>query len=93
MISEYAEKTGINTLALDTVADPAQIAELVPNVTLQGNMDPMVLFSGGEAMVREAQGIRDALRGRSHVFNLGHGVMQHTPPENVGALVEAVRAI
>ncbi|GBR61491.1 uroporphyrinogen decarboxylase [Gluconobacter thailandicus F149-1 = NBRC 100600] len=93
MVREYAEKTGVNTLALDTVADPAQIGVLVPDVTLQGNLDPMVLFSGGETMVREAQAIRDALKGRPHVFNLGHGVMQHTPPENVGALVEAVRAV
>ncbi|WP_040508983.1 uroporphyrinogen decarboxylase [Gluconobacter morbifer] len=93
MVREYAEKTGVNTLALDTVADPAQISDLVPGVTLQGNMDPMVLFAGGEPMVREAQAIRDAMRGKPHVFNLGHGVMQHTPPENVAALVEAVRAI
>ncbi|GAP23248.1 uroporphyrinogen decarboxylase [Gluconobacter frateurii NBRC 101659] len=93
MVREYAEQTGVNTLALDTVADPAQIAELVPEITLQGNLDPMALFSGGEAMIREAKAIRDSLKGRPHVFNLGHGVMQHTPPENVGALVDAVRAL
>ncbi|MFT8480722.1 uroporphyrinogen decarboxylase [Gluconobacter oxydans] len=97
MVREYAQKTGVNTLALDTVADPAQISELVsevrPGLTLQGNMDPMILFSGGETMIREAQVIRDAMRGKPHVFNLGHGVMQHTPPENVAALVEAVRSV
>ncbi|MBF0864906.1 MAG: uroporphyrinogen decarboxylase [Gluconobacter potus] len=97
MVREYAQKTGVNTLALDTVADPVQISELVsevrPGLTLQGNMDPMILFSGGETMIREAQAIRDAMRGKPHVFNLGHGVMQHTPPENVAALVEAVRSV
>lgn len=48
LVREYAQKTGINTLALDTVADPAQVSDLVAphcsNLTLQGNMDPMILF-------------------------------------------------
>ena len=93
MVKEYAEQTGVGTLAMDTVADPAEVAKLVPNLTLQGNLDPMVLFSGGQSMIQEVDAIRNALRGRPHVFNLGHGVMQHTPPENVATLIEAVRAL
>lgn len=92
MALEYARETGVGTLALDTVADPLAFSSALPSVTLQGNLDPMILFSGGETMIRAARAIRDGLRGRPHVFNLGHGVMQHTPPENVAALVEAVRA-
>ncbi|QDH16891.1 uroporphyrinogen decarboxylase [Swingsia samuiensis] len=93
MVKEYVEKTGVKTLALDTVADPAKVSELVPNVTLQGNLDPMILFSGGENLRKEALSIRDKLRGKPHVFNLGHGVMQHTPPENVAELVKTVRGL
>ncbi|GBR53872.1 uroporphyrinogen decarboxylase [Neokomagataea thailandica NBRC 106555] len=97
MAVEYAVKTGVGTLALDTSADPVQIAALLdqhaPHVTLQGNLDPTILFSGGEALVQEAQAIRDSLRHRPHVFNLGHGVMQHTPPEHVAELVAAVRSL
>nr|WP_294914164.1 uroporphyrinogen decarboxylase [uncultured Neokomagataea sp.] len=97
MVVEYAQKTGIGTLALDTSADLVQIADLLnkhaPHVTLQGNLDPTILFSGGKAMVQEAQSICHSLRHRSHVFNLGHGVMQHTPPEHVAELVAAVRSL
>jgi uroporphyrinogen decarboxylase len=62
-------------------------------VALQGNMDPMALFGAPEAIAAEAQRVLDEFgAGPGHVFNLGHGVSQHTPPENVQALVEAVHA-
>jgi uroporphyrinogen decarboxylase len=62
-------------------------------VALQGNMDPMALFGPAEAIEREAARILDEFGpGPGHVFNLGHGVSQHTPPERVQALVEAVHA-
>jgi uroporphyrinogen decarboxylase len=62
-------------------------------VALQGNMDPMALFGPPEASEREAARILDEFgAGPGHVFNLGHGVSQHTPPERVQALVEAVHA-
>jgi uroporphyrinogen decarboxylase len=62
-------------------------------VALQGNMDPMALFGPPEAVEREAARILDEFgAGPGHVFNLGHGVSQHTPPERVQALVEAVHA-
>ncbi|QHI96242.1 uroporphyrinogen decarboxylase [Aristophania vespae] len=94
MAVEYAEKTGVNTLALDTVTDPTKIASMVPSkLALQGNLDPMILLNGGDALVKEATRIRDSLRGRPHVFNLGHGVMQQTPPENVALLVDSVRNV
>ncbi len=94
MVAEYAEKTGINTLALDTVADMAKVAEMVsPSVTLQGNLDPMILLNGGEALQEEARRIRDSLKGRPHVFNLGHGVIKTTPPEHVATLVETIRSV
>ncbi len=35
--------------------------------------------------------MRDALRGRAHIFNLGHGILPHTPPDHVAELVAAVR--
>jgi len=69
-------------------------------VALQGNLDPTVLFAPPEAVAAQARAVLDdfgtALRpdGRygGHVFNLGHGISQHTPPEHVQALVEAVHA-
>ena len=67
-------------------------------VALQGNLDPNVLFAPPEAVAREAVAVLDAFGAPQradgswdgHVFNLGHGISQHTPPEHVTALVEAV---
>jgi len=60
---------------------------------VQGNLDPVALFAPREVL--EAR-VRDVLRraaGRpGHIFNLGHGILQHTPPENVRAVVEMVHA-
>ena len=62
-------------------------------VALQGNMDPMALFGTPDAVRREAGRVLDAFGGGTgHVFNLGHGISQFTPPEHVAALVEAVHA-
>jgi uroporphyrinogen decarboxylase len=63
-------------------------------VALQGNMDPMALFGTRSAIESEARRILDAYgAGPGHVFNLGHGISQHTDPEKVAALVEAVHAL
>ncbi len=62
-------------------------------VALQGNMDPMALFGSPDAIEREARRVLDSFgAGPGHVFNLGHGISQHTPPEHVKALVDAVHA-
>ena len=62
-----------------------------PDATLQGNVDPMVLF-GSEAKIREAveRCIADAGPGR-HILNVGHGVVQGTPEENVGLFCDLAR--
>jgi len=70
-----------------------------PGKALQGNLDPNVLFAPPEAVAREARAVLDsfgkphtdpATTGPTHIFNLGHGISQFTPPEHVTALVEAV---
>ena len=58
---------------------------------VQGNLDPEVLLSGPQAARDGVAAVLKSFgRGHGHVFHLGHGVTQHTPPENVAALVEAV---
>jgi uroporphyrinogen decarboxylase len=67
---------------------------------LQGNLDPAVLFARPEQVATEARRVLDAFgaphtgsgTGPTHIFNLGHGISQHTPPEHVQALVEAVHS-
>ena len=90
---------GADVVGLDwTVNLGAARALVVDRVALQGNLDPNVLFAPPEAVAREARAVLDSF-GRpqradgtwdGHIFNLGHGISQFTPPEHVTALVQAV---
>ena len=61
------------------------------SVALQGNLDPLVLLADASVVAREAAAVvRAAGPAPGHIFNLGHGIVPATPPENVAALVEAV---
>ncbi len=86
---------GADALGLDWTIDiGAARTQVGDQVALQGNLDPGVLFSNPEVITKEVRKVLDAFgSGTGHVFNLGHGVSQHTPPENVGALVEAVHKL
>jgi len=89
----YAERTGVDCVALDTGTDPSLVAPGIPEaVAIQGNLDPISLIAGGAALTAETDSILDALRGRAHIFNLGHGILPQTPPEHVAALVGHLRA-
>ena len=68
-------------------------AELSGRVVVQGNLDPLLLVAGGEAMERRVAEILTALSGKPFIFNLGHGIVPQTPPENVAQLVRLVRRI
>jgi uroporphyrinogen decarboxylase len=83
---------GCDALGLDWTVDIGAARRRVgSHVALQGNLDPAVLLSSPEIVKREAEQVLAAFgSGTGHVFNLGHGVSQHTPPENVAALVAAV---
>jgi uroporphyrinogen decarboxylase len=69
-----------------------------PGKALQGNIDPNVLFAPPVHIATEVARVLDSFgaphqgpgTGPTHIFNLGHGINQHTPPEHVSALVEAV---
>jgi len=85
----YARETGVNAISVDT-STPVDWMSTI-GVPVQGNLDPVLLVTGGEALNRAVDGIVDAMRGRPFIFNLGHGVLQETPPEHVAALVARVR--
>lgn len=92
-VEDYALDTGVNAVGLDTSMDLTRVLPLLPNtVAAQGNLDPLVLVAGGEAMAAETHAILTAMRGRPFIFNLGHGIVPATPPEHVSTLVEMVRA-
>jgi uroporphyrinogen decarboxylase len=86
---------GCDALGLDWTCDIGLArARVGGNVALQGNLDPMSLFAGPDS-IREQVGLVLAAygEGSGHVFNLGHGVSQFTPPAHVGALVDAVHEL
>lgn len=92
MIGRYAAETGVQALGMDTAADPGVVRGMVAEtIGLQGNLDPFALLQGGSTMESEVRTILAAMRERPFVFNLGHGVMQQTPPEHVADLVRLVR--
>ena len=63
-------------------------------MSVQGNLDPAILLSTPQKIREEAQDILDQAAGRpGHVFNLGHGILQQTPVDNVIALVDAVHEL
>ncbi len=86
---------GCNAVGLDWSINIGDARRRVGNkVALQGNLDPAVLFSTPETITRQVDLVlRQYGRGSGHVFNLGHGISQFTPPEHVAALVDAVHTL
>lgn len=88
----YADATGVEALALDTSVDPAWAArELQPKVCVQGNLDPLLLVLGGDALARGTAACVRAFAGGPHVFNLGHGITPDADPRNVDVMLKAIR--
>jgi uroporphyrinogen decarboxylase len=86
---------GCDAVGLDWTIDIGEARRRVGDkVALQGNLDPNVLFAQPEIVAAEAKKVLDSFGpgNTGHVFNLGHGISQFTPPESVTALVEAVHA-
>lgn len=90
---ESIAEVGCDAIGLDWTIDIGEARRRVGDkVALQGNIDPAVLFASPDKIAIEARKVLDSYGpGQTgHVFNLGHGISQFTPPDNVTALVEAV---
>ncbi len=86
----FARETGVNGISVDTSAPSDWMAKL--SVPVQGNLDPLLLVTGGAALDRAVDDLVHALHDKPFIFNLGHGVLQETPPEHVAALVARLRS-
>ena len=86
---------GADALGLDWTVDIGEARKRVGDkVALQGNLDPAILLSTPEAIEREVAAILASYgKGNGHVFNLGHGITQFTPPGNAGAMIDAVQCL
>lgn len=88
----YARETGVDAVGIDETIDPIWAArELPQGMPVQGNLDPLLLLAGGAELETQTLRVLDAFADRPHVFNLGHGIGQFTPIENVEALLAIVR--
>ena len=89
---DYALGTGVDALGLDETIDPVWAQrELPAGLPVQGNLDPLALIAGGGDLDRAVDTILEALSGRPHIFNLGHGILPDTPIAHVERLVARVR--
>ncbi|WP_036301277.1 uroporphyrinogen decarboxylase [Methylotenera sp. L2L1] len=90
---EAQAEIGADALGLDWTVDIGSARQRVGDkVALQGNLDPAILLSTPEAIETDvARVLASYGNGNGHVFNLGHGITQWTPPENAAAMLEAVR--
>ena len=89
---ERIAECGCDAVGIDWTTDIGNaMARVGARVALQGNLDPLVLLATPTAVEAEARAIIGAIGARpGHVFNLGHGILQTTPPDNVAALVACV---
>ncbi len=92
---ELIAQSGCNAIGVDWTIDLNVARSRVgQKIALQGNMDPAVLYGSPYKIREEAQKIlADYGNGNGHIFNLGHGIMQNVPPENVAILVNAVHEL
>ena len=91
MYADFARETCVDALSLDTGMPLSFAQALQARMPVQGNLDPQLLVVGGEAMRDAVRNILNALAAGPYVFNLGHGIVPETPPENVAELVRIVR--
>jgi uroporphyrinogen decarboxylase len=88
----YADQTGVDAIGIDETVDPIWASKELPaGLPVQGNLDPLALIAGGEALASATRRILDAFADRPHIFNLGHGIQQTTPIANVEQLVALVK--
>ncbi len=91
-LARYIEGTGIDAVGLDWTVDLAFARDRVQNrVPVQGNVDPLALLAGGEALDREVDAVLQAFADGPFIFNLGHGILPPTPIAHVERMLKRVR--
>ena len=90
---DFVAVDAFDAVSLDTGIDMDWAREtLQPQACVQGNLDPVHVLVGGDALRREVHRIKRAVGAGPFVFNLGHGILQWTPPEHVDVLLDALRS-
>ncbi|MGL1931899.1 MAG: uroporphyrinogen decarboxylase [Desulfotalea sp.] len=91
---EMSAESGADVLGIDWRLNIGDAAKRVPNLALQGNIDPFSLLLPKDQLRKRIAGILKGAEGaKGHIFNLGHGIHQFTPPEQAKIAVEAVHEL
>ncbi len=91
---ELMKEAGGDVIGLDWRVDLVEAWKRLGDVAVMGNLDPVLLFASPREIRRQTQRLLAGVGGRpGHLFNLGHGILPGTPPENVLELVDAVREL
>ncbi|MFK3889597.1 uroporphyrinogen decarboxylase [Sphingomonas sp. NPDC079357] len=91
-LAAYAAGTAVDAIGLDETVDPHWADAVLPvGLPVQGNLDPLALLTGGAALDAGIDRVLAAFPERPHVFNLGHGIGQHTPIPHVEHLLQRTR--
>ena len=88
----FARATGADCVALDnSVSADWAAANVQVDGCVQGNLDPKLMVTGGQALIDETTRIVQAFSKGPHIFNLGHGITPDADPENVNVMLRAIR--
>ena len=91
-LRRYIERVDVTAVGLDWSIDRVFARETIQNrVAVQGNLDPMVLLAGGDALDRAVDGVLKAFAEGPFIFNLGHGILPETPIAHVEQMLRRVR--
>lgn len=92
LLPAYVEATGVNGVSIDWTTEPAFIRDRVQSkVAVQGNLDPLVLITGGAALDRAVDDVLANFAQGRLIFNLGHGIQPETPIAHVEQMIKRVR--
>jgi uroporphyrinogen decarboxylase len=91
-LPDFVETTGVDAVSIDWAAEPGLVRERVQNrVAVQGNLDPLALIAGGDALDRAVDNVLSSYGDGRLIFNLGHGIQPETPIANVERMLKRVR--
>jgi uroporphyrinogen decarboxylase len=92
-LRRYADEAGVDAVGLDWMVSPGYAREWIHKlIPVQGNLDPLVLLAGGEALDREVNMVLRAFSDGPFIFNLGHGILPQTPIAHVEQMLKRVRS-
>jgi len=89
---DYIRATGVTAVSIDTTMPLPWVRDHVQSLCpIQGNLDPLLLVVGGKMLDGRVREILECFSGGPFIFNLGHGIVPQTPPENVARVSALVR--